>query len=64
MTLPEYILRAQKNYSKTPKGKIVREKYYEKNKEKIKERVLKRYREKNLEKLKIEFFEKFLKYFD
>lgn len=64
MTLPEYIKRTQKKYSKSEKGRLVRERYYEKNKEKIINRVLNRYREKTNEKIRFEFFEKFNKFFD
>jgi hypothetical protein len=64
MTLPDYIIRAQKNYSKTEKGRIVRERYYEKNKDKIINRVKNKYREKINEKLRKEFFEKFKFFFD
>jgi hypothetical protein len=64
MSLPDYIKRAQKNYSQSEKGRIVRERYYEKNKDKIKNRIMARYREKLFEKLRFEFFEKFNNYFD
>jgi hypothetical protein len=64
MTLPEYIKRTQKKYSQTEKGRLVRERYYEKNKEKIINRVLNRYREKINEKIRFQFFEKFKNFFD
>lgn len=64
MTLPEYVKRTQKKYSQTEKGRLVRERYYERNKEKIINRVLNRYRNKVNEKLRLEFFEKFKSFFD
>jgi hypothetical protein len=64
MVLPEYVKRAQKNYSQTEKGRLVRTRYYERNREKIKERVLNRYRVKCFEKLAVDFFGMFRNYFD
>jgi len=64
MSIPEYIKRTQKKYSQSEKGRLVRERYYEKNKDKIINRVLNRYKEKINEKIRFEFFEKFNKFFE